>query len=42
MNHILRKYEKEHTMLGIMKEYKSQLDQRLFTLIDQWLEKHYN
>lgn len=29
MNHILRKYEKDHTMLGLMKEYKLMLDQPL-------------
>ncbi len=45
MNHILRKFAKPHTMLGLKKEYKSLLDQpidsRLIALIADWLRKHF-
>lgn len=45
MNHMLRKFEGEHTMLGIMKEYKSQinqpLDRELLDIIQAWLEKYF-
>ncbi|MCR8845164.1 lysophospholipase [Paenibacillus sp. SC116] len=44
MNHILRKYEKPHTMLGLMKEYKSlfttPIDRDFVTLLEQWLHRH--
>lgn len=43
MNHILRKYEGEHTMLGLIKEYKTQLDQPidgdLLEVLGEWLER---
>jgi len=43
MNHMLRKYEGQHTMLGLMKEYKTQIDQPidkgLLTIIGNWIEK---
>lgn len=45
MNHLLRKYEKNHTMLGLMKEYKSQVGQPthpdLEELLRKWLERHF-
>ena len=45
MNHILRKYEGNHTMLGLLKEYKTQLDQPIDSeLLDKmgtWLQKYY-
>lgn len=44
MNHILRKFEGNHTFLNLMKEYKSQLgqqiDRELLNLINTWLNKH--
>ncbi|WP_036605651.1 alpha/beta hydrolase family protein [Paenibacillus assamensis] len=44
MNHILRKYEKPHTMLGLLKEYKSlfttPIDTEFTELLEQWLRKH--
>ncbi|WP_164931552.1 hypothetical protein [Longirhabdus pacifica] len=44
MNHIFRKYEGQHTMLGLMKEYKSQVDQpidkQLLDILGTWLQKH--
>lgn len=43
MNHILRKYEGQHTMLGLIKEYKKQLDQPidsdLFEILSEWLKR---
>lgn len=46
MNHMLRTYEGEHTMLRLMKEYKTQLnqpiDRELFDKMTAWLEKYYN
>lgn len=46
MNHILKKYEGQHTMLGLMKEYikmiDQPMDQELLVKIDQWLEKILN
>lgn len=45
MNHLLRKYDGQHTMLGLMKEYKSlvgqPIDSDLLDKIDSWLEKHF-
>lgn len=45
MNHMLRTYKGDHTMLGLMKEYKTQLNQpidsELFEKMDAWLEKYY-
>ena len=45
MNHMLRTYEDEHTMLGLMKEYKTQLDKpidrELCEKMDAWLQKYY-
>lgn len=45
MNHMLRKYEGEHTMLGLMKEYKAQInepiDSELLNKMDQWLKKYF-
>lgn len=42
MNHILRKYEGDHTMLGLLKEYKKQLgqpiDKELFDKMEVWLK----
>lgn len=44
MNHILRKYEGQHTMLGLLKEYKTQLhepiDTELFDTLDTWLDRY--
>lgn len=44
MNHILRPYEGYHTMLGIMKEYKSLVEQpiceELLLTIEIWLRKY--
>ncbi|WP_080846244.1 alpha/beta hydrolase [Cytobacillus gottheilii] len=44
MNHILRKFEGTHTILGAMKEYKSQLhqpiDQELFNRLEDWLSRY--
>ena len=44
MNHILRKYKDRHTILGIMKEYKSLLDQPidsdLLEILGTWVEKY--
>ncbi|WP_243299797.1 alpha/beta hydrolase family protein [Bacillus litorisediminis] len=46
MNHILRKYQGTHTMLGLIKEYKSQLNEpicpELFQTIDSWLKKRFS
>lgn len=43
MNHILRKYEGKHTILGAMKEYKSQLgqpiDRELLECMGSWLDR---
>ncbi|GFZ85031.1 alpha/beta hydrolase [Compostibacillus humi] len=43
MNHIFRKMSGNHTMLGLLKEYKRQveepIDKRLFEHMDEWLEK---
>lgn len=43
MNHILRKYEGQHTMLGLIKEYKAQLGQPidgdLLAVLGEWLER---
>jgi uncharacterized protein len=45
MNHILRKYAGQHTMLGLLKEYKTQLgqpiDSELFDKMGTWLQKYY-
>lgn len=45
MNHIFRKYEGNHTMLGLLKEYKTQLndpvDSELLEKMETWLEKHF-
>lgn len=45
MNHIFRKYDGNHTMLGLMKEYKSQLhqpiDKDLLDTLEAWLKKYY-
>lgn len=45
MNHMLRKYDGEHTMLGLMKEYKAQInepiDSELLNKMDQWLKKYF-
>lgn len=44
MNHILRKFEGNHTMLGLTKEYKSQLsqpiDHELLGVLKKWLKKN--
>ncbi|MET3699424.1 hypothetical protein SAMN05877753_11163 [Bacillus oleivorans] len=46
MNHILRKYQGTHTILRLIKEYKTQLNQpicpELFQKIDPWLKKRIN
>lgn len=45
MNHILHKYEKEHSMLNLLKEYKKLLndpiDQDLLNLLSAWLQRHF-
>jgi hypothetical protein len=45
MNHILRKYEKEHTMLNLIKDYKKiknkPRDPNLIDLLSAWLKKNY-
>jgi uncharacterized protein len=45
MNHILRKYPKDHTMLGLMKEYKSlfetPIDSELLDILEKWLKEHF-
>lgn len=45
MNHIFRKYEGQHTMLGLMKEYKTQLnqpiDEELLNIMDSWLKRYF-
>jgi uncharacterized protein len=45
MNHILRKYLKEHKMLTLMKEYKSMFDQPidsdLLDTMEKWLKEKY-
>ncbi|MCH1627790.1 alpha/beta hydrolase [Ferdinandcohnia quinoae] len=45
MNHIFRKYEGQHTMLGLLKEYRKQLnqpiDQELLDIMEKWLQKYY-
>jgi hypothetical protein len=44
MNHIFRKFEGEHTILGIMKEYKAKLkepiDKDLLDTMSTWLEAY--
>lgn len=44
MNHVLRKYDKPHTMLGVVKEYKKSvavpIDAEFIGLLDQWLRKY--
>ncbi|WP_102271678.1 alpha/beta hydrolase family protein [Cytobacillus massiliigabonensis] len=46
MNHIFRKYEGQHTMLGLLKEYKTQLnqpmDKELLDRLDKWLQRYTN
>ena len=43
MNHLLKEYEGQHTMLGLMKEYKSiadkPLSQTLTAILGEWLAK---
>ncbi|KAA9031606.1 alpha/beta hydrolase family protein [Niallia endozanthoxylica] len=45
MNHILRKYPKEHKMLTLMKEYKSMFDQpmdaELLERVEKWLKEKF-
>jgi uncharacterized protein len=45
MNHILRKYPHNHTMLGLMKEYKKlfndPIDSTLYRLLEDWLRERY-
>lgn len=45
MNHLLRKYETNHTMLGLMKEYKTLVGQPthpdLEELLRKWLERNF-
>ncbi|MFC0273421.1 alpha/beta hydrolase [Metabacillus herbersteinensis] len=45
MNHVLRKYPKNHTMLNLMKEYKSiqkqLIDADLISIVSHWLSEHY-
>ncbi|WP_394233299.1 alpha/beta hydrolase family protein [Niallia oryzisoli] len=45
MNHILRKYTKEHKMLTLIKEYKTLFDQPidtdLFDIMEKWLKEYY-
>jgi uncharacterized protein len=45
MNHMLRKYKGKHTMLGLIKEYKTQIgepmDKELLEKIEDWLMKYY-
>ena len=42
MNHIFRKYEGQHTMLGLLKEYKTQInqpiDKELLDRLSTWLQ----
>lgn len=44
MNHILREVDKNHTMLGLMKEYKGLLDkeiqEELLNVMKEWLAKY--
>lgn len=44
MNHILREVDKNHTMLGLMKEYKGLLDkeiqEELLDVMKEWLAKY--
>lgn len=44
MNHVLKKYDGEHTMLSVMKEYHSVIDEplhpKLLDLMKNWLKKH--
>lgn len=44
MNHILRKYEGQHSMLGLIEEYKAQvnqpIDQDLLDLVGPWLTQY--
>ncbi|WII39848.1 alpha/beta hydrolase family protein [Paenibacillus thiaminolyticus] len=44
MNHILRKYDKPHTMLGLVKEYKKTIadpiDAEFLKLLEQWMRKY--
>jgi pimeloyl-ACP methyl ester carboxylesterase len=46
MNHILKQYKGVHTMLGLLKEYKTLLDApihpELLTAIASWLRQHSN
>lgn len=45
MNHLFKKYEKEHTILGIMKEYKGLIaqptDPDLLNHLEKWLTSHF-
>jgi uncharacterized protein len=45
MNHMLRKYKGKHTVLGLIKEYKTQIgepmDKELLEKIEDWLMKYY-
>ncbi|WP_313801329.1 serine aminopeptidase domain-containing protein [Cytobacillus sp.] len=44
MNHIFRKYEGQHTMLGLLKEYKMQvnqpMDKELLDMLGKWLQRY--
>ncbi|MFE8703118.1 alpha/beta hydrolase family protein [Cytobacillus sp. FJAT-54145] len=44
MNHLLRKYEQNHTILGLMKEYKTLVgqptDPDLIRILKNWVTKH--
>ncbi|CAH8244030.1 lysophospholipase [Paenibacillus melissococcoides] len=44
MNHVLRKYDKAHTMLGLVKEYKKSIadpiEPEFIKLLDQWMRKY--
>ncbi|MED3551706.1 alpha/beta hydrolase family protein [Cytobacillus praedii] len=46
MNHIFRKYEGQHTMLGLLKEYKTQInqpiDKELLDRLSTWLQGYTN
>lgn len=46
MNHILRKFDGEHSMLNLMKEYKRQvgqlIDQELLNILKTWINKYTN
>ncbi|MBB6451680.1 hypothetical protein HNQ94_000101 [Salirhabdus euzebyi] len=45
MNHLFRKYEGQHTMLGLLKEYKTlvnkEMDKDMLEKMDSWLRKYY-